>query len=38
MIDQPEDNLGNSFKNEDLINLIREYKFQKQIILDTKTN
>lgn len=35
MIDQPEDNLGNSFKNEDLINLIREYKFQKQIILVT---
>ena len=35
MIDQPEDNLGNSFKNEDLINLIRQYKFHKQIILVT---
>ncbi|AKP50918.1 PHP domain-containing protein [Cyclobacterium amurskyense] len=35
MIDQPEDNLGNTFKNEDLINLLREYKFTKQIILVT---
>lgn len=35
MIDQPEDNLGNTFKNEDLINLLREYKFSKQIILVT---
>lgn len=35
MIDQPEDNLGNTFKNEDLINLLREYKFIKQIILVT---
>lgn len=33
MIDQPEDNLGNTFKNEDLINLLRAYKFKKQIIL-----
>lgn len=29
MIDQPEDNLGNSFKNEDLIKLLRDYKFKK---------
>ncbi|MFW5700313.1 MAG: hypothetical protein ACOCWM_01375 [Cyclobacteriaceae bacterium] len=35
MIDQPEDNLGNSFKNEDLIDLLREFKFVKQIILVT---
>ena len=35
MIDQPEDNLGNTFKNEDLINLLREFKFNKQIILVT---
>ncbi|MFW5871684.1 MAG: hypothetical protein ACOCUT_01120 [bacterium] len=35
MIDQPEDNLGNTFKNEDLINLLREFKFIKQIILVT---
>ncbi len=35
MIDQPEDNLGNTFKNEDLINLLRKYKFSKQIILVT---
>jgi ABC-type lipoprotein export system ATPase subunit len=35
MIDQPEDNLGNTFKNEDLINLLREIKFNKQIILVT---
>jgi ABC-type lipoprotein export system ATPase subunit len=35
MIDQPEDNLGNTFKNEDLINLLRQYKFSKQLILVT---
>lgn len=35
MIDQPEDNLGNTFKNEDLINLLRDYKFKKQLILVT---
>lgn len=35
MIDQPEDNLGNTFKNEDLINLFRDFKFLKQIILVT---
>lgn len=35
MIDQPEDNLGNTFKNKDLINLLREFKFIKQIILVT---
>jgi predicted ATPase len=35
MIDQPEDNLGNSFKNEDLIKLLRDYKFKKQIIIVT---
>ena len=35
MIDQPEDNLGNTFKNEDLINLLRHYKFSKQLILVT---
>lgn len=35
MIDQPEDNLGNTFKNEDLIDLLRSYKFKKQIILVT---
>lgn len=35
MIDQPEDNLGNSFKNEDLIKLLRDHKFKKQIIIVT---
>jgi len=35
MIDQPEDNLGNTFKNEALINILREFKFKKQLILVT---
>ena len=35
LIDQPEDNLGNKFIIDTLINLIREIKFQKQIILVT---
>ncbi len=35
LIDQPEDNLGNKFIIDKLINLIRQLKFQKQIILVT---
>lgn len=35
LIDQPEDNLGNKFIIDNLINLIREIKFHKQIILVT---
>ena len=35
LIDQPEDNLGNKFIIDNLINLIRQLKFQKQIILVT---
>ncbi len=35
LIDQPEDNLGNKFIIEKLIDLIRKIKFQKQIILVT---
>jgi hypothetical protein len=34
-IDQPEDNLGNKFITENLINLLRELKFKKQIFLVT---
>src|SRR5690606_17097141 len=34
-IDQPEDNLGNKFITENLIDLIRELKFKKQIFLVT---
>lgn len=34
-IDQPEDNLGNSFITETLIKLIRDIKFNKQIFLVT---
>ena len=34
-IDQPEDNLGNKFITENLIDLIRDLKFQKQIFLVT---
>ena len=33
LIDQPEDNLGNKFIIDKLIDLIRQLKFQKQIIL-----
>lgn len=35
VIDQPEDNLGNAFIADRLVELIREIKFQKQIILVT---
>jgi len=35
LIDQPEDNLGNKFIIDKLINLLRQLKFQKQIILVT---
>jgi predicted ATPase len=35
MIDQPEDNLGNTFKNETLIDLLRDIKFERQIIIVT---
>ncbi len=35
LIDQPEDNLGNKFIIEKLIDLIRKIKFHKQIILVT---
>lgn len=34
-IDQPEDNLGNKFITENLIDLLRELKFKKQIFLVT---
>ena len=34
-IDQPEDNLGNKFITEKLIDLLRELKFKKQIFLVT---
>lgn len=34
-IDQPEDNLGNKFITDKLINLIRDLKFKKQIFLVT---
>ncbi len=34
-IDQPEDNLGNKFITENLIDLIRDLKFKKQIFLVT---
>lgn len=34
-IDQPEDNLGNKFITENLIDLIRELKFKKQLFLVT---
>jgi len=35
IIDQPEDNLGNKFIAEQLVDLIRELKFKKQIFLVT---
>ncbi|HHX60644.1 MAG TPA: hypothetical protein GX707_08015 [Epulopiscium sp.] len=35
IIDQPEDNLGNKFISEQLVDLIREVKFKKQIFLIT---
>ncbi|GHB93352.1 hypothetical protein [Cerasicoccus arenae] len=35
VIDQPEDNLGNAFIAERLVELIREIKFQKQVFLVT---
>ena len=34
-IDQPEDNLGNRFIAEDLVNVIRSVKFKKQVFLVT---
>lgn len=34
-IDQPEDNLGNKFITDNLIDIIRDLKFQKQIFLVT---
>jgi hypothetical protein len=34
-IDQPEDNLGNRFISENLVEMIRKIKFQKQIFLVT---
>lgn len=34
-IDQPEDNLGNKFISHELVDIIREIKFQKQIFLVT---
>lgn len=34
-IDQPEDNLGNKFITDNLINILRELKFKKQIFLVT---
>lgn len=35
LIDQPEDNLGNRFIAENLVRIIREIKFEKQVILVT---
>jgi predicted ATP-dependent endonuclease of OLD family len=35
IIDQPEDNLGNKFISDELVNLIRELKFKKQMFLVT---
>ncbi|WP_435138375.1 PHP domain-containing protein [Formosa sp. A9] len=35
LIDQPEDNLGNKFISENLIDILRELKFEKQIFLVT---
>jgi hypothetical protein len=35
LIDQPEDNLGNKFISEKLVELIRDLKFEKQIFLVT---
>ena len=34
-IDQPEDNLGNKFISNELVNIIREIKFEKQVFLIT---
>ena len=34
-IDQPEDNLGNKFISEELVDLIRKLKFKKQLFLVT---
>jgi len=34
-IDQPEDNLGNKFIADELVNMIRELKFKKQVFLVT---
>ena len=35
IIDQPEDNLGNKFISEELVDLIRDIKFKKQLFLVT---
>lgn len=35
IIDQPEDNLGNKFISDQLVELIRKIKFKKQIFLIT---
>ncbi|MBU0680133.1 MAG: hypothetical protein KKD73_01805 [Proteobacteria bacterium] len=35
LIDQPEDNLGNRFISEQLVDLIRDLKFKKQLFLVT---
>lgn len=35
LIDQPEDNLGNSFISDELVDLIRDLKFKKQMFLVT---
>jgi predicted ATP-dependent endonuclease of OLD family len=35
LIDQPEDNLGNKFISDQLVDLIRELKFKKQLFLVT---
>lgn len=35
LIDQPEDNLGNRFISEKLVDLVRELKFKKQLFLVT---
>jgi predicted ATP-dependent endonuclease of OLD family len=35
LIDQPEDNLGNKFISDELVNFIRELKFKKQLFLVT---
>lgn len=35
LIDQPEDNLGNKFISDELVDIIRELKFKKQLFLVT---
>ena len=38
IIDQPEDNLGNKFISQSLVDIIRDLKFKKQIFFVTHTS